>query len=85
MPSAPREAGESCYSDPTFGTTLFSDMVNRIPGGSRFTTLTEPPNKERTRYATAGPSPRSPPGVSVSAIENTSKNFGIAVLEIVKP
>ena len=63
----------------------FNDMVSRIPDESRFATLTEAPNKERIRYATAGPSPRSPPGVSVSSTEKISKNFGRAVVEIVLP
>jgi hypothetical protein len=60
-------------------------MVSRIPDEFKFATLTEAPNKERIRYATGGPSPRSPPGVSVSSTEKISKNFGMAVVEIVLP
>ena len=67
------------------GAAFLSDMVSRIPDESRLRTLTEAPNKERMRYATGGPSPRSPLGVSVSSTEKISKNFGRAVVEIVLP
>jgi hypothetical protein len=72
-------------SRPLSGAAFLSDMVSRIPDESRFATLTEAPNKERMRYATGGPSPRSPLGVSVSSTEKISKNFGRAVVGIVLP
>ena len=71
--------------DAAFLAAFFNDRVSRIPDESRFATLTEAPNKERIRYAKAGPRPRSPPGVSVSSTEKISKNFGKAVVEIVLP
>ena len=56
-----------------------------MPDGSRFSTPTEPPNNERTRDAKGGPKPKSPPGVSASPIENSSKNFDKERLGIVRP
>jgi spermidine dehydrogenase len=65
--------------------TALSEIVNRIPDGLRFATLTDAPNNERIRYETAGPKPKSPPGVMASPIENISKNFGNASPGILRP
>src|ERR1700682_1131802 len=48
--------------------------VTRIPC-ARFSTPIEPPNSDRIREATAGPSPTSPPAVSDSPIDRRSKNL----------
>ena len=54
------------------------EMLSWMPAGSRFSTVTEPPNSETIRCATGGPNPRSPPGKIASPIENTWKKFAIA-------
>src|SRR5277367_2428503 len=63
----------------------FSEIVNRIPGGSRFATLTDPPNNERMRNARGGLSHKSPPGVTGSPIDNRSKNFANKGVGIIRP
>ena len=60
-------------------------MVNRIPGGSRLTTVTEAPNNERIRRARAGPNPKSRPGVLDSSTAKRSKSFGSTESGIVLP
>jgi hypothetical protein len=62
-----------------------SGMVSRIPDEPRFATLTEAPNNERMRWATAGAIPRSLAGVLASAAEKTSKNFGRTDSGMVRP
>src|ERR1700724_2085819 len=53
---------------------VLKHTVSRIPR-SRFSTPIEPPNRDRIREATAGPSPTSPPAVSDSPIDRRSKNL----------
>jgi hypothetical protein len=51
-----------------------SNTASRIPVGSRSPML--PPNKDRIRCATGGPSPKSPPDVLASETAKRSKSFG---------
>jgi hypothetical protein len=62
------------------GYARLSEMVSPIPDGVRFATPTDPPNNEKIRYAKAGPTPKSPPGVVASPMEKTSKNSPSAEL-----
>ena len=62
------------------GYARLSEMVSPIPDGVRFATPTDPPNNEKIRYAKAGPTPKSPPGVIASPMEKTSKNSPSAEL-----